>query len=454
MNLLDKLTNLLKPGLVFLLIPFFFACNDPTELGLELEQRDENITLNDTTLILPASSLYIDSLRTDPYSAALFGRYYDNIYGEVRAIANHGYRASSGVLPGDFQGDSLQFESAVLTYSINGSRTRSVISGEEIAIYESTDTIFSNAVYLADRSLKRGDLAVTNHTFSFDPEVDTVLNIPLQEYFGRYLFSLLSRAGEEREFQDSLVRGQVRLNPLVLVPGANNQGIYSLDLQEEESGIAVNMKSPNNTDTTYTYYFRFNSSTRFTSIETARNNGELLSDLQEDYDSSTAESDFAYFDMIYGINPIISLEPLINLYRANDGIIFNSVRFTLGAEATESSYIDQISQLRFFFTESDGTINATAVQNNQLQSSILLTETSYTGGSPTPLTMNYNEETIEYTGNMTLFAQILGSSGEDDVNDYLTRNLVILSPAGIGTGRTSLPKSGIKLSVYYSTINE
>ncbi len=165
---MDNLTYFLKPGLAVLLIPFFFACNDPAELGLELERDDEKVSLKDTTLVLPSSTIYIDSLRTDQYTNTLFGKYADNTFGEVTAVSNNQYNAGGATLPED----SLAFKSAVLRLKVNAVRTRSVAGGETVTIYESSDTIFNSGIYLADRTLTKMGSPIAEHTFTFDPEID------------------------------------------------------------------------------------------------------------------------------------------------------------------------------------------------------------------------------------------------------------------------------------------
>ena len=435
-----------------LLIPFFFACNDPTDLGLELEDKDKNVVVKDTTLTLPATTTFIDSLRTDQYTTTVFGQFTDDIYGTVRAISNNHYNAQSGPLPG---GDSLTYHSASLVFRVSSSRLTGPTTGEQVLIYESPDTIFSSAIYLANRFLEKQPAPIADVTFDFNPETDSLITIPLGDPFGESLFALLKKAADDDDFQDSLQLNRVIYPPLVIEPGPGNQGLYHFNLADQATGIFVNMKSA--VDSMYTYHFDMSQATRFTSVSRDRV-GALLSDLNEDYDETDAVTTRVYLDMMHGVYPKIDLQPLIDLYESNEHFVFTDVQFSMDAGSTGSIYISPVSQFRFYFIRGDSTINATSTSiagalRSDFINNAVLTESSYTGAAPALLNFTYSDQDLGYSGIVTLFSQILGDSYNEETDRYLTRYLVGLSPNGISMGQTNLLKNQIKVRVFYTVFN-
>ena len=90
MNLLAKklsLRNILKPGLM-ILIPVFFGCDTQDDLGIQYDLgSDANVKFVEFTL--PASNIYLDSLRTDGENRILVGKF-SNQCG-INSLPNYKY---------------------------------------------------------------------------------------------------------------------------------------------------------------------------------------------------------------------------------------------------------------------------------------------------------------------------------------------------------------------------
>lgn len=449
MTLLDKQFKLIKPGLALLLIPFFFACDDPTELGLELEPTEEKVKTEKIEFTLPASSIYIDSLRTDDFPISIFGQYEDSIYGKVTAKSYNQYDLGGGPLPSD----SLSYVSTHLILKINDVRAMTNLTGETISIYEADDTLHNGAAYFADRHIDYdASDPIATHTFSHIPRhdsIDTYLNIPLEDSFGQWLYERLDDA-QAGSNTDSLLQGLFHYPPLVFVPGTENKGLFSIDLSPDTVAIYINMQNIDGEISSFT--FDFGESPHFTHLDRDKNSGKL-SDLSADYAVSTVPSGRTYLDMLNGVGTKIELKPLLDFIESHDDIIINSSELSLGvADYHQLHYVDEVSPIYFLFMKENGRINGASLVAGQLFNNAILRDASYSSNdSRSIMTMSYDAETMLYKNNVTLFTQVLAdyfSSGQD----YLTKELVVLSPQTLNLGQTSFNKSEIKLTVFYTSL--
>ena len=74
MNLLARaksIKNILKPGLI-ILIPVFFGCETQDDIGVQYE-LDSDANVKYVEFDLPATNIYLDSLRTDGENRILVG---------------------------------------------------------------------------------------------------------------------------------------------------------------------------------------------------------------------------------------------------------------------------------------------------------------------------------------------------------------------------------------------
>lgn len=91
MNLPDKLNklNYKKTGLAMLPVLFFlFSCEDPSEIGLDLNPHQGSISTHYVELPVASSQLFIDSIGTalrEPATPARIGRMSDPYFGELAA---------------------------------------------------------------------------------------------------------------------------------------------------------------------------------------------------------------------------------------------------------------------------------------------------------------------------------------------------------------------------------
>lgn len=449
MNLLDKLTYLIKPGLAILLIPFFFACDDPSELGLELEVDEDIIETEKLEFTLPASSILIDSLRTDHFSYNVAGQYADSVYGSVRAEAYNQYDIRSGTLP---TGDTIAFSHAIMVLKVRDIKAPDLLQDERFTIHEVNDTLYSQPAYLADRKLDYDPNPVGDLSFDFDPEEDSVIQILLTEEFGRFLYDRLNNASEQGPGRDSLLQSLFHYPPLAIVPGVDNQGLFSFDLDDDTTGIYINMTSQSGDD--YSWIFDFEGA-HFTHVGRNRSGGKL-SDITTEYEESTTPSSRVYMSMLHGIYPKLDLAPLIEHIKSNDQFMVNRATMSLGAAPPPGlGHINNVASLRSYFIKENGEINGAGINLGDGFSNAILGEQDYlsSSNSSNVLTIGYNETDATYDFDVTLFTQIFAEDYSVR-EEFLTEELVLVSPETLGLGQTSFKKSELKLTLYITSLKE
>ncbi len=449
MTLLDKLTHSYKSGLALLLVPFFFACDDPSELGLELNAENNEFDTQKIELVLPTSTIAIDSLRTDQFAASLVGKYNDPVTGSVEAISYNDYGVNGGTFPDSENG--LEFSRAFIRMAVFDSRMDQPLAGETVNVYEATDTLFNGAVYLSDRSIPYNEEPIGTATYNYDPEIaeDSVLEISLSDDFGLFLFDRLYKVSDPGgDYIDSLTQGLYHYNPLVFVPGTANQGIIGFDLNADTSAIYVEMVDSVGDMSYYTFDFRekhYNQLIRDKS-------GSQLSDLTSEYMPSNNATQYSYIDMLAGVYTKVDLQPYLDFIESNSNLIINNSTFQFETVKSSSEYIDSLAQLNSFFITNDGRINGPASLSASAGLYAILSENSYLS-SGSDLLVSVPDSSLTYQSNVTLFSQILFDNFHEG-EEYLTEEFVLTSPRTLSMNQTKLINSEVKLTLYYTSIKK
>ncbi|MFY0607359.1 MAG: hypothetical protein JXR10_11615 [Cyclobacteriaceae bacterium] len=453
MSLLDKVLHFKVSGLAIALIPFFFACDDPTGNGLDLDSTENPIKVESLEFELPSSTIYIDSLRTDEYAYSLFGQYQDSIVGSVKALSFNRYnRNSISILQGtEADEDSLAYVSSSLVLKIIDARTPGSISDDIIRVHQALDTIYNQPVYLSNREMEYDPEPIGELSFDFDDNSDSILTIPLNEEFGMFMYEKLDKAKDLGDYRDSLFSNLYHYPALSLIPGESNQGLYHLDLTDDTTRINIVLQSIN-TGELYTSTFDLVRS-HYTQVIRDKSTGKLT-DLTEDYSVSNVESSLVYLNSIAGVYPEISLKPFEDFIKANEDFIINRATLTMGVSASPDS-LNYVNSLNAFFRKENGRINSSGVELGNGYFSALLSEGAYTGAvqNPPAAEINFNTDDFNYQKDVTLFCQELA----DYYNAFgnpLTEKLVLLNTNRIDLNHSSLIKQDIKLTIYYTSLKE
>ncbi len=456
MNLLDKITHFKVSGLAIALIPFFFACNDPTELGLELESNENPIKAEKVEFILPSSSIYIDSLRTDASSLSVFGQYEDSVFGLVKAISFNEYNLNGGVIP---EGDSLEYSSVFLTLSIDNAKSPGTLSGENIKVHKTLDTLYNQPIYLSSRETLYENESIGELSFDYQLNSDsinprkTVIRIPLHDDFGLFMYDKLDKAKVVGAYRDSLFNGLYHYPPLALVPGDINKGLFHFDLADDTTRLSIEMRSKN-TGRLFTFDFDFIDS-HYSQLIRDRSSAKL-SDLTDNYDESSVESSLVYLNNLAGIYPKINMNPFHEFIKENNNFIVNRATLSFGVQRLPSlDFIDYTTSINAYFIKLYGKINSSGAQLGNGFNNVLISESSYASSliNAPPLNISFDEENLEYKANVTLFCQVLADYFNANIKPF-TEELVLVDPNQISLSQASFNKGDIKLTIYYTTIKD
>ncbi len=439
-----------------LLIPIFFSCDDPTQLGIELDDDDSKIDVEFVDILVPASNIYIDSFATfiAPFShyssqartpnEVMFGNLTDSVYGQVTATPFIEFRMiGSNVFK--LPEDTLTFSKAYISFRIDEIYAERVLLNEEISIYNALDTLHSNVVYLSSTSLNYDNSSPIGYKqFIFNPAVDTMINIPLDQAYGEGLFEKLKRASQNDEYEDSLFLGYYNYPALVFEPGANNQGLYVFNLDDVDDTTAVYVEMKGVLGATYYYKFYFAGQPRYTKIERDRAPGKL-SDLLTEYEESQVPSSRVYINPMAGVFTKLDLQALIDFADTSENVIVNKAELRLKA-AAPGLYEDVLSPIQFMLINENGRINGPGALSS---SYAILARSAVIGNSG--ITAGYDKTTGLFSGDITPFAQSFLDARKSEL-DYPSTEAVVHTNAPITPNRASLIRSEIKLRLFYTRL--
>ena len=461
------MTKISNSGLVLCaLIPFFFACEDPSALGLELEDQSSKTEVKIIEFKLPAKTIYIDSLRTDDLGQALFGSVYnDSIVGNIKARTYFEYFGGSGTLPSDsIKQDTLEYVSVFLhikysALSVNDTST----ANENFTVHLASDTLFSTVTYLRNMHTPFDEAnPIGTHSGSIRYRADdSVRRIKLTDSFGEYLFNKLDLAGRSsnKAYRDSL-SGTSRpayYPALVLEPQLDYEHLLSLDFTSQKMGIYVNMKSKVS-DSTYVYKFLIGGD-YYSEIIRNRASGKYA-DLVTDYSESSDSSGTVHLNATAGLYPKFDLTEFIKFTKNSENIIVSraELSYKKDNDLMPPAYKPVVSKVRYYFPKAGGRINTLAARAAYPVGNLygLFSSNGYLSresGASNLLTSFYNKDDKAYGDLVTFFCQDLldlQSAGAEPS----TNSLILWNPDATTVGQTPILKSSVKLKVYYTELKK
>lgn len=304
MNLLAKklsIKNMLKPGLM-LLIPVFFGCETQNDLGIKYGlDTDANVKFVEFTL--PATNIYIDSLRTDGENRILVGNYNDPLTGSVSATGYFQFFYVGGTLPND----SLNFEEITSSFDII---SKIGLDGEQsFKLSVSSDSLIQNAVYLSNNQLDNSGPTIGEDTIKVDDNEQ--IRFKLTDLYGRDLFDKIK--------EDVNFLGPSYKSP-TLVLESEGSNLFLFDTESEDSWIRIFMTGAD-PDTIYVAEFGL------LGLEHSYLNRIKLG---SDFEGITERSDFdlsngqTLIDPLSGISTAFSISSLEGFFSENPNILINN----------------------------------------------------------------------------------------------------------------------------------
>ncbi|MEQ6167048.1 DUF4270 family protein [Ekhidna sp. MALMAid0563] len=458
MNLLAKklsFKNMIKPGLI-LLIPVFFGCETQSDLGIKYD-LGSNANVKFVEFTLPASNVYLDSLRTDGENRILVGNYSDPLTGTVNTEGYFQFFYEQGPLPRgvDESTDTLKLDSIVFTVEANAIIPQSGSSFQEFTLHELQDSLESSAIYLS--TLKQTPTTeIGSYSQSINTILDTLYRIKLDETYSQNFFDQISEIANDADQAVS----STTFKSLGVFPGASSESIAAFDLASDTSRIIMYSSpvDPEAKDTTYLTYFRF-SGKNYSYIERDRS-GSAFDGIEENEDFDLA-SGKTIIDPLSGLSTTYSITALEDFFDENRNIIINNATISFEFEAENDR--DTLVNFMSYFRKPDNSIFGPAIASNAF-GNIVMSDNAYLSFESDPANGSLNEDKDMILKTSTLFYQQLYRQYlEGDSLAYLVPtngvikdidDLVLMNPIDVTLQRTIFKENGLILRLYYTEVDQ
>ncbi|MEO9869935.1 DUF4270 family protein [Ekhidna sp.] len=443
-----------------ILIPVFLSCETNQDLGINYE-LESNTNVKFVEFTLPATNIFLDSLRTDGENRILVGTFNDPLTGSVNAEGYFQFLYEGGPFPRKRQTsgepnppDTLQLDSIIVTFESNAVIPQSGSSFQEFKLVELQDSLESSAVYLSNlQQIPATEIGTYSSTIN--TLLDTLYRIKLEDDYANSFFDLI---GDITADSTQLVITTI-FQSLGVIPGASSESIAALDLASDTSRLIMysSPADPDAEDTTYLTTFRFTGK-NYSYLDRDRT-GSSFDGIVENANFDLA-SNQTLIDPLSGISTAFSITPLEDFFRENGNILINNA--TLAFEFESENDRDTLVSFINFLRKEDNSIFGPATVTNSF-ANIVMNDAGYLNLQTAPAigTLNDSKENILISS--TLFYQqlynqfnkadslafLIPTSGEiRSIND-----LVTISAIDVTLNRTILAEDGIKLRLYYTEVN-
>lgn len=467
----------LKPVSI-LLIPVFLSCETADDIGIEY-QLDDNVNVRLAEFILPATNVYIDSLRTDGENQIVVGKYTDAITGSIEAEGYFQYSYLDGPLPrGTYVNDTIIagndttiFKVApedTLVYSsmslvLSSDNWEGSVNNLDIGLYELQNEIQNNLVYLSNNQQTKGEFlgnsmpSIELVIDTSDVITDTTIVINYNEEKGLEFFNLISSISLDST--ESVFT--YNYTDLVITVGSTTSEFLALiSTNFEDSYLTLFSTDTAQRDTIYETRFGLFGNEYFY-LKRNRNGSEF--DGIENTSGISLESGKTVIDPLAGITTSVNVEEVKNFFQQDSTVLISSA--TIIYEFDNASRRDTINGFYDFFAKKSGGINGSALRNDPY-GNIILNDLAYLSPtlSPGVSTSSLNSDSTSMLLNATLFFQsyyrsflendsLLFNNPIDSDDQIPITDLVTISADNVNLDQTIFKKDGIKLRIYYTQVD-
>ena len=209
-----------------ILISVFFGCETNENLGIKYKlESNANVKFQEFTL--PATNIYIDSLRTDGEGLILVGNYTDQLTGTVSAEGYFQFFYEKGPMPREKTTsqnpspvDTIELDSLVILFETSAIIPQRGISCQEFSLYELQDTLKSSAIYLSGLQ-QTPATQIASYSSPINVALDTLYRLKLEGNYAQSFFNQLSDiAGDPTKFISSTI-----FKSLGIISGAASESI-------------------------------------------------------------------------------------------------------------------------------------------------------------------------------------------------------------------------------------
>lgn len=443
---MDKLCKIV----LIIVIGFLFACGNPNDLSSIINPVDNKIDVLYKELILPASNVFIDSVRTDNGSNILIGKYNDPLFGETTAIAYTQLDSRNAVFNGrNNVANDYIIDSAYLQLAINYYHSDDSTQTHAFKIYTLADTLFNNVFYLNSNSTPRNNVVIGQIDDYVYSSLKNQIKINLTNEFVLQLLTILEN-NRTSVINFSIIRNKFK--GVAIEPTEGNSGILGINLLSASSKLAIYYKVRNETDqnmvsTKFEFFLGVNSSSYSNVISNRTNTNLNINNTDNQIIKSITTTDAnLYLQSLTGIHPIISLQPYKDFLNSIDNLIINraDIEFNITADNSNFKYLQKPLDLRYFFYNGGRNINVTGLITNSIINTLIMTNIAYLSSIANQLRVGMDINKTSYTADVTIFSQFIASG---NIN---VQQLIIIPSDIPSMNRVIFDGSSVKMKIFYT----
>ncbi|MDA1122416.1 MAG: DUF4270 family protein, partial [Bacteroidetes bacterium] len=257
---------------VLILAPFFLQCENPNQIGAELNPNDENLNTFYKEFVLPASVVTSDSIVTSNAERLLVGVFDDPVFGKIKATSFTQLGINTTGLEAPFVQTDPEFDSAVMYLHMNWFYGNDFNKPQRVRIVELEDTLFSNVFYKSTRQTDLSTSTVGEMDISINPILDSLSQVRLSDAFGSKLLTLIEK-NEPTSPSHAMFQNEIK--GLAFIPDDDMEFIVGIErafngdtlIAEEESFIRLYY---HNNLSNYFYDVTLLGNSQYINIETDR----------------------------------------------------------------------------------------------------------------------------------------------------------------------------------------
>ena len=435
MNLLIK-----KLGAVLIISALFFSCEDPSEVGLNLNPDLQNLKIQFVDIPLEVVNVRFDSINTTNQGRLLVGNVNDPEFGRISATAFTEMRPSfsNPKIPNNAEFMSLKLNLLVnYEYGINPN------SNQKFYVHQLSDVIESDStIYYKENSIDFSADVIGQFNISFDPNNNDTIKANISDIVGEDFFN---KAKDTIVFKSASSFSEY-FKGLAFVSDVNNSAIIGINSESAETKMTLTYKTP--TDTTE-LEFLFNVSASGVALITKHFNQISIDDagmpvegINEFYKEFSPINNKIYLQAGAGLFPKIKLDALRDFVSENN-IVVNRADLIIDVVSDFQDFLTPPNTLSYFKTNST---------NGFIRDSGVLKAVRQFNANAN-LTVSYlADATVPFVGNISLFTQnLVSENGAVNADEDV---LLIPDNRYISVNRMSFNKDKVRIRLYYTTFDQ
>lgn len=450
-------------GLILGLAFFTFACEDPGEIGLELNPENGAFVANYseipiTTSVIQYEDIFSDNATRIDYTPRrdstfqsrvsdgrlLTGRYNTPDFGNFKST---GYTSLYLGLPGfNPSKEGFVFDSLVLNVKVDYLYGNNFTGIKRIYIHELTDEIKLDSLYLTKNSTPYSIDPVG--TFSIDissfdsTRIDTVFSARLSDELGLRLFN---KAYTDTLTYSSNMEFRKFFNGFAFVGDEANDMVAGIYVESQFTYARMYIHNAKDT-TSFSYIFQgWNSIgddiTRYYNNITLDKAGTPLEGINEFYKDFETENGLTYIQGSSGIFTKLNLKPYLDFLDTVKNLVINRAELVIPVE-NYGDYLVPSPSLALYLMDQ----NNKFIETYDSATYKLIFETK----GQIPYVREKNENKGAFVGDVTNYLQKIAGGTSSDT-------LLLLGPAElwnsvINVNQSVTLKDKIVLNIYYSSL--